>query len=117
MSIASKGGNTAGDADIDPPDNDEYGPRRLDVIPAYACHLRHVKDVAFTDCSFDCEKPDGRPAFVIDNADTITLKSMALPFGSECSARVAVRGETTRLSIRKCFGFRDKRLTAAHRSF
>jgi alpha-glucuronidase/polygalacturonase len=117
VSITAKGGRNVADADVAPPENDGWFPLDFDVIPAYAWYLRHVKGVTFTDCKYKFENPDGRPAFVIDTAHTITLKSTTLPFGSECSARVVVRGKATGLTIRRCVGFPDMRLNANDHSF
>ena len=118
VSIIARGGHPVTDADILPAENDERFPRHLGTLPAYAWYLRHVKDIRFTDCEFRVEKSDGRPAFVIDDGETVVLKNTTLPIGSECSSRIAVRSQTKDLTIRNCKGMADRiRQTAANQYF
>ncbi|MCH2212669.1 MAG: right-handed parallel beta-helix repeat-containing protein [Fuerstiella sp.] len=117
VSISSEGGNRLFGADGDPQENDIHDPQQLNSVPACVLYLRHVKDVAFANCRFYLRKPDKRPAIVVDNVQKITLKSTELPFDTESSARIAVRGRMTNLEIMNCSGFRDMQLTTGHRSF
>lgn len=110
VSITAKGGHPIAHAEILPAENNERFPRHVGTIPAYAWYLRHVKNIRFIDCQFPFEESDGCPAFVIDDASQILLESTFLPIGSERSSRIAVRGRTRDLIIRKCKGMGDRRL-------
>ena len=110
VSITAKGGHPIAHAEVLPAENDERFPRHVGILPAYAWYLRHVKNVRFTDCVFPFEASDGRPAFVIDDADGVVLENTVLPIGSECSTRIAVRSQTQNLTIRKCKGMADRKL-------
>ena len=85
------------DADVLPAENDERFPRHLGTLPAYGWYLRHVKDIRFTDCEFRVERADGRPAFVINDGETVVLKNTTLPIGSKCSSRINVRNQVFQL--------------------
>ncbi len=117
VSITAKGGHPVTDADIEPAENNERFPRHIGAIPAYGWYLRHVKDVSFTDCEFLVEKSDGRPAFVIDDAENVVLKNTYLPIGSECSSRIAVRNQVADLSVRDCKGMADMKITSSDRHY
>lgn len=118
LSITAKGGRPVRDAEVRPGENDERFPRHVGPLPAYAWYLRHVRNIRFIDCAFPFEKPDGRPAFVIDDADGVLIESTILPVGSECSARIAVRSQTKNLTIHNCTGMGDRvRETASDRHF
>ena len=118
VSITAKGGHPVEDAAVEPKENDERFPRYVGTIPAYAWYLRHVENVSFIDCEFPFEESDGRPAFVIDDANYVVLENTLLPIGSECSSRIAVRGQTKNLTIDNCKGMGDRELqTTANRHF
>jgi hypothetical protein len=108
VSITAKGGHAVLDADVQPEENNERFPRNVGTIPAYSWYLRHVRNIRFTDCAFGFEKSDGRPAFVIDDADGIVIENTVLPIGSECSSRIAVRGQTKNLTVYNCTGMADR---------
>ena len=117
VSITARGGHPVTDADVLPAENDERFPRHLGTLPAYAWYLRHVKDIRFTDCEFRFEQSDGRPAFVIDDAETVILTNTTLPIGSECSSRIAVRGQAKGLAVRNCMGMPDMKANVSNRHF
>ncbi|MCH2202749.1 MAG: glycosyl hydrolase family 28 protein [Fuerstiella sp.] len=111
VSIRLVGGHGPIDANLDPPESDEFDPRQLELVPASALYARHIRGLSFTKCRFYLKKSDNRPAFVVDNTENITLKSSYLPFSTESSARIFVRNKVTDLAIQGCSGFRNMRLT------
>jgi len=118
VSITAKGGHPVADSEFQPVENDERFPRHLGTIPAYSWYLRHVKNISFINCEFPFEKPDGRPAFVIDDASNILIDNTILPMGTENSSRVSVRGETKNLTIKNSKGMADRLLkSVAGRDF
>jgi len=117
VSITAKGGHPVTDAGIEPAENDERFPRHVGTIPAYAWYLRHVRNVSFSDCEFGFENDDGRPAFVIDDAERVVLTNTLLPIGSECSSRVAVRNQTKDFTVRNCAGMPDSKETIRNRQY
>jgi hypothetical protein len=117
ISITAKGGHPVTDGDLNPVENDERFPEHLDVLPAYAWYLRHVKDISFTDCEFRFEKSDGRPAFVIDDTEKVVLKNTTLPIGSKCSSRINVRNQAKDLAILNCIGMSDVKETVSNRNY
>jgi len=118
VSITAKGGHPSVEAGVQPEENNERFPRHVGTIPAYAWYLRHVKNVRFADCTFPFEIADGRPAFVIDDADGILIENTLLAIGSECSSRIAIRSQTKNLTIHNCLGMGDRlRETAADQHF
>ncbi|MEX2043707.1 MAG: glycosyl hydrolase family 28 protein [Opitutus sp.] len=116
-SITAKGGHPVADSELQPAENDERFPRDAGPVPAHAWYLRHVKNLSFTDCAFDFEQDDGRPALVLDDAENVTLKNVVLPIGSECSSRVEVRNTAGNLVIQDCPGLPDSKETATDRHF
>ncbi|MCK5468694.1 MAG: hypothetical protein KAI99_09295, partial [Cyclobacteriaceae bacterium] len=113
VSITAKGGHSVEDAEVKPMENDERFPRHVGTIPAYSWYLRHVKDISFINCSFPFERSDGRPAFVIDDAENIHFDKTLLPIGTKCSSRINVRSLSKNLSIKDCKGFADRNLQSA----
>jgi len=89
--ITEKGGHPASETSLNPEENDERFPRKVGLIPAYACYLRHVKNICFTDCSFGFEKNDDRPAIVVDDGINARLDKCYLQEGSNCDSRVVTR--------------------------
>lgn len=113
VSITAKGGHSVEDAEVKPMENDERFPRHVGTIPAYSWYLRHVKDISFINCSFPFEKSDGRPAFVIDDAENIHFDKTFLPIGTKCSSGINVRSLSKNLTIKDCKGFVDRNLQSA----
>jgi len=109
VSITARGGHSIEDAEIEPSENDERFPRHVGTIPAYAWYLRHVNNISFVDCKFPFENPDGRPAFVIDDAIDILIENTMLPLGTKCSSRINVRRESKNLEIKNCKGFTNRK--------
>jgi|TARA_B100000959_G_scaffold143430_2_gene150531 alpha-glucuronidase/polygalacturonase len=117
VSIIARGGHPVADADVLPAENDERFPRHLGTLPAYGWYLRHVKDIRFTDCEFRVERADGRPAFVINDGETVVLKNTTLPIGSKCSSRINVRNQAKDLAILNCIGMSDVKETVSNRNY
>jgi len=116
VKITAKGNHPATDADVQPAENDAKFPRFVGPLPAHAWYVRHVKDVSFTGCRFDWEKPDGRPALVIEDAEGAVLARSDLPLGDKCSSRIAVRGQA-QLTLRNCAGLTDFQGAVRERHF
>ena len=60
-------------ANIKVPYKETYSPRSLGVRPAYGFFVRHVKKLKFHNVSVDFEKPDLRPAIVMEDVDGVVL--------------------------------------------
>ena len=113
VSITAKGGNPVADSRINPTENDLRFPTDIGALPAHAWYLRNVNNIGFIDCAFRVEKSDGKPAFVISNASNLLFDNTTLPVGSECSARISIRGtETQNLTIQNCVGMGNRKLKA-----
>ena len=89
----------------------------MGTLPAYGWYLRHVKNVSFTDCEFGFEKAPGRPAFVIDDTEKVSLNNTSLPIGSECSSRIAIRGPAKNFTLRNCAGLPEVRESVSDRVY
>ncbi len=92
--ITTKGGHPASEGSLDPAENDERFPRRVGAIGAYACYLRHVRDVRFLNCRFGFEKNDDRPALIVDDGENIAFEQCDLQKGADCISRVGYRNIT-----------------------
>ena len=110
VTITAKGNHPVEDAEVKPVENDERFPRHVGTIPAYAWYLRHVKDIRFENCKFLFEKPDGRPALLIDDGTNVLIRNTYLPIGTKCSSRIAIRENTKNLIILDCKGIANRKL-------
>jgi polygalacturonase len=72
--LTYKGGGTAEQAAIVPPENDSF--RAVDVgpRPSYGFYCRNVKDLRFRNVEVSFEKDDRRPALIVDDADGVWLQ-------------------------------------------
>jgi hypothetical protein len=113
ISITAKGNHPVEDAEVEPAENDERFPRHVGTIPAYAWYLRHVKNIRLLNCNFPFEKPDGRPAFVIDNGTNILIDNTVLPIGTKCSSRINIRDKSNNIEIKNCKGMANRKLDSA----
>jgi polygalacturonase len=78
------GGGTKKDAAIQVPEiEDSYPePGRFGPMPAYGFFVRHVKGMEMRDVAIQCQQPDARPAFVLDEvagAEFIHIKTPSRP--------------------------------------
>ena len=117
VTMITKGGHAVVDAEVEPEENDELIPMQMGTIPAYAWYIRHVEDVTFRDCRFGCEKPEGRPAFAIDDSAGVLLHHTSIPVGTESSSRICVRNDAADFMIRGCPGLSDLKATVRNQSF
>ena len=67
VSITYKGGGTWQDSEIVPPYTNEYAPRMLGKRPSSVFYIRNARNISFENFIVDFEKPDYRPAFLLDN--------------------------------------------------
>jgi polygalacturonase len=67
--IHYKGGGSLEDAAQVPPENEKNYPEpsMFGVIPAYGFFVRHARGITFDNVEVSFEKPDARPAFLLDN--------------------------------------------------
>jgi len=67
--IHYNGGGTREDALREVPENEKSYPEpsMFGVIPAYGFYVRHARGVTFDNVEVSFEKPDARPAFVLDS--------------------------------------------------
>lgn len=80
INIYHKGGYTAADGNIIPPEKEaEYPePRMFGTIPAKGFYFRHARNIELDGVRFHYEKPDGRPLFVSHDADDIRLGNIRI---------------------------------------
>ena len=66
-------------------------------LPAYGLFCRHVEGLVLDSISIDCEKPDGRPAVILDDVQDADLRTVlaAPPLGDEPALWLR--------SVRDCF--------------
>lgn len=71
--IHYKGGGSAADAERVPPENEKNYPEpsMFGVIPAYGFYIRHARGVMFDNVEVSWEKPDARPAFLLENVGNV----------------------------------------------
>jgi polygalacturonase len=67
--VASGGGGTAEDAALVPPErrNSSLEPSFMGTLPAFGLYVRHARNIAARDVTFTVERPDARPAIVLDD--------------------------------------------------
>jgi polygalacturonase len=112
-----KGGHPVSEASLQPAENDERFPRKVGPIPAFAMYLRHVKNIFFTDCEFNFEKNDDRPAFVIDDGSTIEITDTFLEKGSGIDYRIELREQVENFKLQNCSGLPDVNESAANKRY
>ncbi len=117
VSITAKGGHPVADGELQPVENDERFPKDAGPVPAHAWYLRHVSNVSFSNSRFGVEVSDGRPALVLDDAASVTLRQVELPLGSETSSRMEVRNTAANLVIDDCRGLPDVSDTVSNRHY
>ena len=68
--IVYRGGGTAADAALQPPENENAYPEpsMFGTTPAYGLFVRHAKNVTLRDVDLSTMKPDARPAIVTQDA-------------------------------------------------
>merc|ERR1712190_511877 len=95
VEITYPGGGSAKDVNNDPPhEADTYQPRKLGARPAYGFFLRHAIGITFNNVKLGSEKPDGRPALILDHTDDVTLKRVSAERGTGQAWDVGVRNAT-----------------------
>ena len=67
--VLVKGGNPPTDREQSPPELGvgQYNVNDLRVQPSYGLWARHAMNLAMTNCTFNCEKPDSRYALYLDD--------------------------------------------------
>ena len=105
-----RGGGTAEDAKLEPPENENRypGPSMFGVMPAYGFFIRHVKGIQMNNVQVDFLSEDLRPAFLltdVKDADFSRIKSKAV-------ARVPtlILKEVENFGIQQSWPIADKRL-------
>ncbi|MDR2087556.1 MAG: glycoside hydrolase family 28 protein [Dysgonamonadaceae bacterium] len=76
--ICYKGGYSAENAAIVPPENEKVYPEpwMFGTIPASAFFVRHARNIRFHQINIDFMEKDFRPAFVLDDATGIEIKEV-----------------------------------------
>jgi polygalacturonase len=83
VKLTVKGGHPASDAGIVPPENNtKHAPSIYGTRPAYGWWLRHVTGISFEGCDVRFEKSDGRPAFIADDASSVSLSGVTFDRGT-----------------------------------
>jgi polygalacturonase len=105
--IAYKGGGTAADAALQPPEKEkEYPePDMFGRMPSYAFFGRHLRALTIRDAEFTFDEPDARPAFHLEDvvrADVDHMRAQKAPDGITFVLR-AVRD----FLLQNCPGLKD----------
>jgi len=89
------GGHPTSDASTVPPENDDWTPKSLGVRPSFGWYLRHVKNIKFIggEMHFDASR-DGRPGFIADDGETVTLDSCVVERSSDSAFDIGFTGVT-----------------------
>lgn len=74
------GGGTAKQAAINPPEkeNGYPEPTMFGTLPCYGFYIRHASGITLSNIRIRTEKPDQRPAVVMDDADSVRMRFMDL---------------------------------------
>ena len=65
-----------------PSDSGDYNPRSIGTRPAYGWYLHEVSNITFNASTVDFGKNDGRPAFLANAGNNITLDHFTAEHGS-----------------------------------
>ncbi|WP_336969252.1 glycoside hydrolase family 28 protein [Sphingobium aromaticiconvertens] len=76
--VTSAGGSTAADAALVPPERRESSleVNFLRTLPAFGFWARHARNLRLSNMTFDLEKPDARPAIVLDKVHGAIIDGM-----------------------------------------
>jgi len=79
--IAYRGGGTAGDAALEPPEKETESPEpdMFCNVPAYGLYARHVVGLTARDVHFTLDRPDARPALRLDDVSGADLDRLVVP--------------------------------------
>jgi len=79
--VTAAGGGTAADAAWQVPErrNSSLEPSFMRTLPAHGLYARHVRNLSVTDCSFDVEKADARPAIALENVNGAVIDGLSSP--------------------------------------
>jgi hypothetical protein len=80
--VTVDGRHPASDANINPPDNNDWRPRITGELPAYGWFIRHARNITFNNCQVDFDNNDGRPAIIAQNVETIRLNDFRAERGT-----------------------------------
>jgi len=71
--IHYKGGGTKEDAALVPPENEKNYPEpsMFGITPVYGFFIRHARGITFDNVVVSFEKPDARPAFLLDDVGNV----------------------------------------------
>jgi polygalacturonase len=77
ITLHYRGGGARRDAQREVPENEKGypDPVMFGVIPAYGLYFRHVRNLHVSNVSLTFEKPDHRPAIVMEDVHTATLQN------------------------------------------
>lgn len=83
IQLVVAGGGTTDDAAIQPPEieTDYPEPNRFGPMPAYGFFIRHVKGIELRDVEIQTQRPDARPAFVLNDVDGAEFSRIKTPRG------------------------------------
>src|SRR5262249_35635445 len=95
VKLTVKGGHPASDANIVPPENNaKHAPKIYGIRPAYGWWLRHVTGISFAGCTVTFEQADGRPAYITDDASTVSLDGVTFQRGASSPYDLGFSGVT-----------------------
>ncbi len=86
--IHSSGGGTAEDAARIPPERRESSlePSWMGKLPASGLYVRHARNINVTNCTFETDTPDARPAVVFDDASDCSVTNLKWSGPSQATA-------------------------------
>ncbi|HZL09750.1 MAG TPA: glycosyl hydrolase family 28 protein [Prolixibacteraceae bacterium] len=82
MIVSCMGGGTVEHANRLVPENEKgYPENRMfgNTLPAYGWYVRHAKNITLNNIQFFLDKPDYRPAIVLDDAHAIKIRDLIAP--------------------------------------
>jgi polygalacturonase len=82
MIVNCMGGGTVEQANRFVPENEKgYPENRMfgNTLPAYGIYIRHAKNISLNNIQFFLEKPDYRPAIILDDAHAIKIRDLNAP--------------------------------------
>lgn len=93
VDLLVKGGNGFADSEINPPELGvgKYNVGDFGVQPSYGFWVRHVKDIAFTNCTVNFERNDDRYALVLDDVANAVVDHMQMVSGTGNGKMIEVK--------------------------
>ena len=111
--IHYKGGGTKADAERVVPENEKGYPEpsMFGALPAYGFYVRHAKGITFDNMKLTYDKPEERPAFVLDDVKDIDL----FRIDTQPSSSFFVLKNVENFSVQQSKNIKDQRIERTDR--